>query len=199
MFRRTSQSGLHSALVATGAPEEVQLLVRSLYAQAVAKHMTEAGLVDLFTRRSGVAQGCLGSGWLVAVAFDAYLRLLSASMGEEGLVRKCADDAARVTEVLEVIDGVAVFTVRQVGRQGARMRKILAETAPLLSQVAVVPSRNISSDLGSACKRGRRHGMRPWQSGQRGGSHRRMRQAARPCIPCRVSSRNTSSTLRGVA
>lgn len=81
-----SQSWLRFSLEAMGAPIEVQLFVRSLYVGSTAKYRTELGTVDMFTQRSGVAQGCLASGWLFAVAFDAPLCLLAVGRASLALV-----------------------------------------------------------------------------------------------------------------
>lgn len=93
-FTSMSQTWLGVPLATMEPPAELENLVSSLYAGADTLCMAEERNMHIFQQASGVAQGCPGSGWMFAVGFDALLRTLDATLGEGGVLKACADDAA---------------------------------------------------------------------------------------------------------
>lgn len=84
---RRRKPWLHSALEAAEASQEIGDFTQSLNHQRTAKYVTEDGTVDMFTQRSGGAQGSHVGGSSFVVALVASLRMLSAAPGAPGLVR----------------------------------------------------------------------------------------------------------------
>lgn len=124
-FLGTSRPWVHNALAAIGAPEEVQLFVKSLCALASARFLTQGGRVDL-SQRSSVAQACPGSGRLFEVAFDAPLALgvgWGGGLGQSVRARRhgrflepACSSGGRAA--LQTIDGATGWARRRRRREG---------------------------------------------------------------------------------
>lgn len=97
------QQWLGEPLAATQPLREIQCSVECMYSRSEARFCTEDGMVSLFPKESGVAQGCLVSGWLFVVAFDSPVHMPTEAVAGNGIVRSCTDDVASACAGLRVV------------------------------------------------------------------------------------------------
>lgn len=97
------------------------------------------GIVPLFAQLSGVAQGCLASGLLFAVASGAPWRILCGAILRHGLPRAEATDVAAAD--VEGAAGLAMHPMKTAGcsSAAAAIQGRLKRAAPGVPGVAIVP------------------------------------------------------------